>query len=117
MPPQDTQISQLALKIDGSGAPEDVMDDLVRVEVDQNLHLPTMFSLTLAFRNLEWLERLKSDGPAREVVFRTLRRNPSFADTPESLTNHDLVMTIEALLAEGLLPSFEKGLAPTSPNP
>ena len=68
-------------------------------------------------RNLEWLERLKSDGPAREVVFRTLRRNPSFADTPESLTNHDLVMTIEALLAEGLLPSFEKGLAPTSPNP
>jgi phage protein D/phage baseplate assembly protein gpV len=56
VPESEARVSQFTLKIDGTGAPQEVMDDLVQVEVDQNLHLPAMFSITLAFGNLKWLE-------------------------------------------------------------
>jgi len=38
---------QIYLKIDGTDAAQEIMDDIISVEVDQSLHLPDMFSIQL----------------------------------------------------------------------
>ena len=38
---------QIYLKIDGTDAAQEIMDDIISVEVDQSLHLPDMFSIRL----------------------------------------------------------------------
>ncbi|MBE9062425.1 hypothetical protein IQ256_15795, partial [cf. Phormidesmis sp. LEGE 11477] len=47
--PDFTYTAQPQLEIDGSAAPDTLMEDLLQLTVEENLHLPGMF--TLIFRN------------------------------------------------------------------
>jgi phage protein D len=55
MAAQRTLISQFFLRIDGSAAPRALMDDLMEVVVEDNLHLPDMFSIHLHDGQLRWI--------------------------------------------------------------
>lgn len=47
-------ISQIYLKIDGANAPQDMMDNLIYIEVDDSLNLADMFTIYLHDPNLTW---------------------------------------------------------------
>jgi len=53
--PEDL-IGQANLILDGSQAPREIMDDLMEVEVNTTLHLPSMFVLRLRNADMRWLE-------------------------------------------------------------
>ncbi|MDR3577375.1 MAG: VgrG-related protein [Anaerolineaceae bacterium] len=51
-----TLLSHFYLKINGSDAPEDLMNDLGEIEVDISLHLPDMFKIQIRDPHLKWAE-------------------------------------------------------------
>ncbi len=53
---KETLISQFFLKINGSPAPRELMDALIEIIVEDNLHLPDMFSIQLHDSRLKWAE-------------------------------------------------------------
>ena len=52
----ETHVSPISLKINGQPAAAEVIDDLMEVIVDHNLHLPSMFTLRLSSHDMKWLE-------------------------------------------------------------
>lgn len=50
------QLSHIALKIEGTVAPEEVTTDLLQVVVDHSLHLPSMFTIRLLNHDMKWLQ-------------------------------------------------------------
>jgi phage protein D/phage baseplate assembly protein gpV len=55
--PQATElISQFYIKIDGSEAPQGIMDNLISIEVDDSLNLPDMFTIQLRDPKMEWTD-------------------------------------------------------------
>lgn len=54
MPAKKELISQIYLKIDGANAPQDMMDNLIYIEVDDSLNLADMFAIYLHDPNLKW---------------------------------------------------------------
>ncbi len=54
--PDEPQLSHMALKIQGAWASDEVASDLLQVEVDHNLHLPSMFTLRLFNHDMKWLD-------------------------------------------------------------
>ena len=55
MPPSSSLASQVHIKLAGVDAPADVMGKLASVTVDQNVHLPPMFTIRLNDTGLEVL--------------------------------------------------------------
>jgi phage protein D len=47
---------RIYLKIDGSDASEEVMDNVISIEVDDSLTLPDMFAIHLKDPNLKWID-------------------------------------------------------------
>ncbi len=54
MPAKMELISQIYLRIDGVNAPQDMMDNLIYIEVDDSLNLADMFTIYLHDPNLRW---------------------------------------------------------------
>jgi phage protein D len=57
MPSQQRLISHIFIRVNGSDLNPQVMDDLVHVTVDSNLHLPDMFVIRVHDEALEWTDR------------------------------------------------------------
>jgi phage protein D len=56
MPQAAELISQFYIKIDGSEAPQGIMDNLISIEVDDSLNLPDMFTIQLRDPKMEWTD-------------------------------------------------------------
>ena len=56
MPAADQLISQVYIKIDGRDASEEVMNDVIRIEVDDSLNLPDLFLIHVRDPRLDLLE-------------------------------------------------------------
>jgi phage protein D len=54
--PQSKLASRIYLKLNGSDASEDVLDDIIRVEVDDRLSLPAMFTINLQDDDGKWID-------------------------------------------------------------
>lgn len=54
--PQESLLSQFYVKIDGADAPEEVMNGLIEVTVEDSIHLPDMFIIRLHDRGLRWVD-------------------------------------------------------------
>ncbi len=52
----DQLLAQMYLKIDGTEASRELMDDLIELVVDTSLHLPDMFTIHLNDPNLTWVD-------------------------------------------------------------
>ena len=68
--PNQSEISHVSLKIDGSPASSEVMADVIGITVDHSLHLPSMFSLRLHSHDMKWLEDTTfREGKKIEIFF------------------------------------------------
>jgi phage protein D len=56
MPQVEKLISQMHLKIGGSNASEEIMDNVISIEVDDSLLLPDMFSIHLRDPRFKWAD-------------------------------------------------------------
>jgi phage protein D len=54
-------LSQMYLKIDGTNASEEIMDNMISMEVDDNLLLPDMFSLCISDPSFKWTDSATFD--------------------------------------------------------
>src|ERR1051326_4595973 len=67
--PDNSLRAQIKLKIAGT-AQTDMLDDLIAVTVDSNLHLPAMLTVELFDDDLKWVNSTSIDlGKALEVTF------------------------------------------------
>jgi len=61
MPGQERPVNHFLIRVDGELLSAQVMDDLIDVVVDSNLHLPDMFVIRVHDERLDWIDR----GPFR----------------------------------------------------
>src|SRR5712692_7841007 len=54
--PENKLLAHFYLKLGGSDAPEDLMQDLGNVEVDDSLHIPDMFTIQVRDPHLKWAD-------------------------------------------------------------
>lgn len=54
--PNESMLSQFYIKIDGADAPEDVVNDVVQVTVEDSIHMPDMFAIRLHDPRLHWID-------------------------------------------------------------
>ena len=59
MPEQERFLSQFFVRVNGTDLESQLMDELLQVVVDSNLHLPDMFVIRVHDESLKWIE----DGP------------------------------------------------------
>ncbi|MBN1934504.1 MAG: VgrG-related protein [Anaerolineae bacterium] len=57
MPRQDKPVNHFLIRVDGNLLSAQLMDDLIDVMVDSNLHLPDMFAIRVHDESLEWIDR------------------------------------------------------------
>ena len=71
--PDTSLLAHFYLKLGGSDAPEDLMQDLGNVEVDDSLHIPDMFTIQVRDPHLKW-----ADSPLLKIgqEVEILARNP-----------------------------------------
>lgn len=55
--PQQRLLSHVFIRVGGNDLQSDLMDDLTRVVVDSNLHLPDMFEIRAHDEGLEWIDQ------------------------------------------------------------
>src|SRR5690349_729082 len=56
MPPETSLLAHFYLKLGGADAPEELMQDLANVEVDDSLHIPDMFTIQVRDPRLTWAD-------------------------------------------------------------
>src|SRR5690349_13060496 len=56
MPPETSLLAHFYLKLGGADAPDDLMQDLANVEVDDSLHIPDMFTIQFRDPRLTWAD-------------------------------------------------------------
>ena len=54
--PDDQMLSHFFIKIDGENAPEDLMNSLIDVTVEDSVHLPDMFAIRVQDSRLHWVD-------------------------------------------------------------
>ena len=54
MPANENYLSPFYIKLDGKPAPKEIMDSLIEIVVEDNLHLPDMFIIQLHDSGLKW---------------------------------------------------------------
>ena len=70
--PDTSLLAHFYLKLGGSDAPEDLMQDLGNVEVDDSLHLPDMFTIQVRDPHLKWADSpLLKIGQEVEILARS----------------------------------------------
>lgn len=57
MPVQEKPVNHFLIRVDGELVPTQLMDDLIDVVVDSNLHLPDLFMIRVHDESLEWIDR------------------------------------------------------------
>jgi phage protein D len=57
MPQQPALVSHIFIRVDGADLEPQLMDDLIQVAVDSNLHLPDMFVLRVHDEALRWVDQ------------------------------------------------------------
>jgi phage protein D len=57
MPQQERLLSHVFIRVDGTDLDPQLMDDLTRVVVDANLHLPDMFMIRIHDEELRWIDQ------------------------------------------------------------
>jgi len=66
--PEESLLSQFYIKIDGTDAPEEVMNGLIEVTVEDSIHLPDMFTIRLHDRGLHWVDsEILAEGKEVEI--------------------------------------------------
>lgn len=56
MPPETSLLAHFYLKLGGADAPDELMQDLANVEVDDSLHIPDMFTIQIRDARLVWAD-------------------------------------------------------------
>ena len=75
--PDTSLLAHFYLKLGGSDAPEDLMQDLGNVEVDDSLHIPDMFTIQVRDPHLKWANSpLLKIGQEVEILARSAGNNP-----------------------------------------
>lgn len=70
--PENKLLAHFYLKLGGSDAPEDLMQDLGNVEVDDSLHIPDMFTIQVRDPHLKWADSpLLKIGQEVEILARS----------------------------------------------
>ena len=57
MPKSEKLLSHIFIRVNGTDLDPQLMDDLTRVDVDSNLHLPDMFAIRVHDESLEWVDQ------------------------------------------------------------
>lgn len=67
---ENPHLSHVSLKIEGTLASPEVMNDLLQVTVDHSLHLPSMFTIRLLSHDMKWLrDETFREGKKVELFF------------------------------------------------
>jgi len=56
MPQRQRLLSHIYIRVSGNDLQSDLMDDLLQVVIDSNLHLPDMFTIRVHDEELEWVD-------------------------------------------------------------
>jgi len=74
--PKVKLLSQVYIKIRGSDAPEELMNEIYEIVVDTSLHLPNMFTLRLNDSGLKWIDSKTLDlGKEVEISAKAIEAN------------------------------------------
>src|SRR5689334_14551817 len=77
--------AELVIKVNGR-AQKDMLDDIIEVVVDSNLHLPAMASIELYDTTMEWVDdTLLAIGKPVEISFEAQERDEKAEGTPRVL--------------------------------
>jgi phage protein D len=76
--PNTSLLAHFYLKLAGSDAPEELMQDLGNVEVDDSLHIPDMFTIQVRDAHLKWADSpLLKIGQEVEILARSAGPEPA----------------------------------------
>lgn len=56
MPPRERLLNHILIRVNGADLQPQLMDDLIQVTVDTNLHLPDMFAICVHDEGLTWID-------------------------------------------------------------
>jgi len=94
----DPLLAQMYLKIDGTDASRELMNDLIELVVDTSLHLPDMFTIHLNDPNLTWVDSsLFKIGAIVEISGKAAGEN-----SPTDLITKGEITSIEPEMTEDL---------------